>query len=129
LTTLARLLLAPLGRALGGALPPAVTNFATRLTNQFGTHAFTSEDVQAIDPVLNSRSKVNNYLRALGNAGVAQCIEAGKGPNPSRWRMVANAPMGGAIWLPTVDAQGDAECDEDPCGGVAGHKPDATEKA
>lgn len=103
------LLLLPLGRALGGALPTAVARFGEFLKAAYGDSVFSSADAQSVDPSLNSRSKVNEYLRALERAGVAECVESGRGPLPGKWRIIGTAAAGGASWLPTMDKLEGAE--------------------
>lgn len=105
-----RLLSAPLGRALGGALSDAVANFGKRIIKQLASDLFTSTDALMNDNVLHSKGKVNEYLRALEGAGVVECAEEGRGNKPARWKVVGEVPEGGAMWLPTLEAlrEGDA---------------------
>jgi hypothetical protein len=98
-----RLLAGPLGRALGGALPDAVARFGERLA-RYKSDRFTTSDVLHDDPVLGSKGKVSEYLRALEGVGTVECVEEHKGNKPARWRVVGPVPVGGALWLPTVDA-------------------------
>lgn len=98
-----RQLIDPLGRALGGDLTPAVSNFGRRLVKQFDTRVFDSAEAANRDPMLNSKSKVNEHLRTLADAGVAECIEASKGSKPAKWKMTGDVPKEGALWLPTLD--------------------------
>lgn len=104
-----RLLLGPLGRGLGGGLPSAVAGFAGRLRDNFAQEVFTSVQAMQRDGVLHARSKVNEYLGALQQVGVTECVEPSRGPKPALWKVVGEVPEGGALWLPTVNAQGEFE--------------------
>jgi hypothetical protein len=104
-----RLLVGPLGRALGGAIPDAVARFGGRLTARYGSQIFTPSDVLQEDQVLTSKGKVSEYLRALEGAGSVQCVEESRGNKPARWRVVGQVPIGGALWLPTVEAMRGAQ--------------------
>jgi len=102
-----RLLVGPLGRALGGEVTPAVANFGKRLIGLYGDEAFTPAQASHDDPILSSRGKVNEYLRALADVGAAECVEEHKGSKPSRWKMIGEAVVSGAAWLPKVDDKGE----------------------
>ena len=102
-----RLLLAPLGRALGGTLSNASTQFAKRLRASFGSDVFSSTDALQGDPVLDSKGKVNEYLNTLSSAGIVECVEASRGQKPARWKVVGEVPEAGGEWLPLVSALGD----------------------
>jgi hypothetical protein len=105
--TIARkLLIGPMGRALGGALPEPVSRFGERLIAKYGSEPFTSTQALSGDRVLSSKGKVNEHLSALADAAVVQCIEPSRGPKPSVWRVVGDLPKAGAGWLPTVEQLG-----------------------
>jgi hypothetical protein len=64
----------------------------------------TSAEATRDDKILTARSKVNEYLRVLGDAGVVECVEESRGNTPSRWRLIGGMPEAGAAWLPTLEA-------------------------
>lgn len=96
----ARLLGGALGRALGEGLPPAVVNFGKRCWATFSGSTFTTKDARQKDASLKSKSKVNEYLTALADAGLAERATEAKGPIPATWRMLGDATDGRATWLP-----------------------------
>ncbi len=98
-----RQLIDPLGRALGGDLTPAAANFGKRLRDRYGADVFTSTDATNHDPMLNTKTKVNQHLGTLADAGAAVCVEASKGSKPAKWKMIGDVPKAGAVWLPTLD--------------------------
>lgn len=98
-----RLLMGPLARSLGRALPEAVARFGRRLAERYGQAEFTSTEAVTDDKVLTGKGKVNQYLGTLSDFGVAECVDPGKGSKPGRWKIVGEVPEGGAAWLPTVD--------------------------
>jgi hypothetical protein len=98
-----RLLSGPLGRSLGGSIPDAVARFGRRLTERYIREMFTSTKALEDDEILNSKGKVNEYLRALSDAGVVECVGDHKGSKPSEWQVVGPVPESGAAWLPTID--------------------------
>lgn len=102
-----RLLMGPLARALGGALPPAVARFAERVRARFLESEFSSTEVA--DDTVTSKSKVNQYLKTLAEFGVVECVEPSRGQLPARWKFVGDIPEAGALWLPTVDQLRGAE--------------------
>lgn len=97
-----RLLEAPLGRSLGGALPDAVARFGERITARYASTTFTSTQALDEDGILTAKGKVNLYLRTLADAGVVECVEEHRGGKPNVWRVVGDVPKAGAAWLPTV---------------------------
>lgn len=99
-----RLLSGPLGRSLGGSLPEAVARFGHRLLVQHKSQVFSSTEALENDEILSSKSKVNDYLKHLAEAGVVECVEESKGAKPSQWQVIGPVPEPGAAWLPTVDA-------------------------
>ncbi len=105
-----RLLDDPLGRSLGGALPRAVAALARRLTEHFGSEAFATVEAVRSDPIISSRGKMGEHLRALADAGVVELVERGRGNRPSVWKIIDEVPLGGAMWLPTVDDLEAAPC-------------------
>jgi len=108
-----RLLLGPMSRSLGGALPDAVARFGERLRAEFGDQDFTSTDAAKASLGVSSKGKVNDYLRALDAAGWFECTEAGRGSKPSLWKAVADPPPVGATWLPTIDQLAGSKPDEE----------------
>jgi hypothetical protein len=96
------LLLGPMGRSIGGGLPDAVVRFGQRLSKRFGLSPFTSNDALD-DPIVRTKSKVNEHLVRLADAGVAECIEAYRGSKPNVWKLIGEVPEGGASWLPTPE--------------------------
>lgn len=96
-----RLLMGPLARALGGALPPAVARFGQRVSDCVGETVFSSNDLT--DDVVTSKGKVNQYLKTLSEFGVVECVEASRGQLPAKWKFIADIPQGGALWLPTIE--------------------------
>ncbi len=102
-----RLLQSPLGRSMGGALTDAVSRFGHRLIEHYAGRVFTSSEISSTDGVLKAKSKVNDYLRALADAGVVECVEASRGNKPSSWRVIGEPPEPGAAWLPTLDQLGE----------------------
>jgi hypothetical protein len=99
-----KLLVVPMGRALGDGLPGAVAKFGHVLISEFGQQEFTSTDTLSIGTSVRSRSKANEYLGSLQDAGVVECVADASGPKPARWRCIGEIPMGGALWLPALDA-------------------------
>lgn len=97
-----RLLIGPLARLLGGAVTPAVANFGKRLEERHGDKPFSSTGALSRDPILNSKGKVNEYLRALADVGAAEQVEKSAGGKPAVWKLTGPVPEGGAAWLPTV---------------------------
>lgn len=98
-----RLLCAPLGRALGGAVPEAAANLGKRLADHYAGEPFTTSEAVRSDPIVRSRGKMSEYLRTLADAGVVELVDAGKGNKPHIWRVVSEVPEGGARWLPAAD--------------------------
>lgn len=98
-----RVLMGPFGQSLGKALPDAIARFGQRLLAAFGAEVFSSTRAERDDPVLCSRGKVNEYLRALAHAGVLEVVEDNKGSKPKTYRFIANVPESGVTWLPTVE--------------------------
>ena len=92
--------------ALGGGLGDAVANFGRRLKDTYDDAVFTSSQALDGDPLLNNKSKVNEYLRELERAGVTELVTPAKGAKPAEWRVVNDVPDGACSWLPTVDADG-----------------------
>lgn len=105
-----RLLDDPLGRSLGGALPRAVAALARRLAEHFGSEVFATAEAVRSDPIISSRGKMGEHLRALADAGVVELVERGRGNRPSVWKIIDEVPLGGAMWLPTVDDLEAAPC-------------------
>jgi len=99
-----RLLLGPLGRSLGGALPDAATRLAHRLRNAFGDEPFAASQAAARDPIIRSRTKICQYLSTLHEAGVTELLSPSRGNQPAIWRIIADPPPSGARWLPEGDA-------------------------
>jgi len=97
-----RLLVGPLARLLSGAVTPAVANFGKRLEERYGVEHFSSTEALSHDPILNSKGKVNEYLRALADVGAAEQVEKSAGGKPAVWKLTGPVPEGGAAWLPTV---------------------------
>ncbi len=95
-----RLLIGPLGRSLGGDLPQAVINFGHRLCERWRSNEFTSTQALKGDPILGSKSKVNEHLHSLEEAGCAEIVEPHKGSQPATWQMLSEPPEPGARWLP-----------------------------
>lgn len=98
-----RLLCAPLGRALGGAVPEAAANLGKRLADHYVSEVFTTTQAAQDDPIIQSRNKMSDYLRTLADASMVELVEAGKGNKPHTWRVIGEVPEGGARWLPTAD--------------------------
>lgn len=98
-----RLLCAPLGRALGGAVPEAAANLGKRLADHYVSEVFTTTQAAQDDPIIQSRNKMSEYLRTLADASVVELVEAGKGNKPHTWRVIGEVPEGGAVWLPEAD--------------------------
>lgn len=98
-----RLLESPLGRSLGGSLTDAVARFGWRLAKLYGMDQFDSTRATKSDDILSSKGKVNEYLRALADAGVIECVQEHKGGKPNVWKFVGPVPEPGAAWLPTVE--------------------------
>ncbi|CAG1770340.1 hypothetical protein BAC2_00977 [uncultured bacterium] len=97
-----RLLNSALGRALGEGLPAAVVNFGKRCWAEFANTQFTTKGARQKDAALKSKSKVNEYLNALADAGFAEKIQESKGRTPASWKMLGDVPEGGADWLPSI---------------------------
>ena len=97
------LLNGPLGRALGGALPRAVAELGRRLTEHFGSEVFSTPEAVRADPIIKSRGKMLQHLHTLSDAGVVEITEHGRGNRASTWKVIDEVPIGGAIWLPTID--------------------------
>jgi hypothetical protein len=95
-----RLLIGPLGRALGGALPDAVSNLCRRLLNRYGNDPFQTPRAAGEDLIIKSSAKIGEYLQTLRKAGVAELVEEGRGNKPHIWKIVGEPPEAGAKWLP-----------------------------
>jgi hypothetical protein len=102
-----KLLLGPMARALGGALPGAAINLAKRLKERYGAEPFTTTRAAAEDPILKHQSKMGQYLKTLMNQGVVEIVEVARGNQPAVWRVIGELPEAGAMWLPTVEQLGD----------------------
>lgn len=98
-----RVLMGPFGQSLGKSLPDAIARFGQRLSSGFGEAVFSSTQAERDDPVLGSRGKVNEYLRALAHAGVLEVVDDSKGSKPKTYRFISDVPESGVTWLPTVE--------------------------
>ncbi len=98
-----RLLVGPMGRSLGGALPGAAARFGKRVRARYGDEEFSSTEAARNDDAVSTKSKANEYLKTLADAGIAEQTEPSRGAQPARWKMLSDVPDGGSQWLPTVD--------------------------
>ncbi|MBL9000773.1 MAG: hypothetical protein JNK25_06515 [Phycisphaerae bacterium] len=99
-----RLLAEPMSRALGTRVPGAVLRFGHRIVERYsGSGEFTSTAACADEQVLQTKSKVNEYLKALAELGVVELVNPSKGGKPAEWRVVGEVPAAGEEWLPTRD--------------------------
>ena len=113
------LLVGPLGRLLGGDLPPAVYRFGSRLLARGWQNEFLAKDAASADPQVASQDVARRYLKSLCDAGVVSEVEVGRGGRPTAFRVVGDLPEPGATWLPTVDdIQSDLSGHEEVCEGV-----------
>jgi hypothetical protein len=90
----------PLGRSLGGALPPAVKNLGQRIIAHWGDQIFSTTDAIRFDGVVTSRGKMNEYLKKLLSAGTLNIIDDGRGNKPTTWQVIGDLPTDAARWLP-----------------------------
>ncbi len=104
------LLVGPLGRALGRALTPAVANLAKRLTTRYGCESFTTTQAAQDDVQVSSRPKMADHLRTLLDAGTVDLVEPSRGPKPSIWKVVADVPEDGILWLPSPSELEPSKC-------------------
>lgn len=99
------LLLSPLGRGLGQALPAAVERFARSLLERYPSgESFTWKEALRGDDVITAKSKCNAYLAVLETAGCAELVEQHHGNKPATWKMTDQPPEPGAKWLPDVES-------------------------
>ncbi|MBL9001738.1 MAG: hypothetical protein JNK25_11440 [Phycisphaerae bacterium] len=105
-----RLLAEPMSRALGTRVPGAVLRFGQRIVERYSASGeFTSTTACADERVVQSRSKVNEYLKALAELGVVELVQPSKGGKPAEWKVIGEIPAAGEEWLPTRDQIGGAE--------------------
>ncbi len=81
-----------------------------RLIAHFASEIFSTPQAIKSDPIIRSRGKMGEHLRTLSDAGVVELVERGRGNRPSVWKIIDEVPLGGAIWLPTVDDLEAAPC-------------------
>jgi hypothetical protein len=99
-----RLLCEPMARALGSRVPGAVLRFGERIVGRYAdSDVFTSTKACADEHIVHSKSKVNEYLKALADLGVVELVNSSKGGNPAEWKVVGDVPAVGEEWLPTRD--------------------------
>ncbi|MBK8205177.1 MAG: bifunctional DNA primase/polymerase [Planctomycetes bacterium] len=96
----AYLLRGPLGRALGNGLTPAVVRFGQALRARFGDEDFEPADAAAAQKSVKASQKVNDYLRALADAGCALRVEKSHGNVAAKWKMLTEVGEHAATWLP-----------------------------
>jgi len=100
---LARHLLArPMERLLGGRLSDPARRFLDRLREWFAPdEPFTKREAAKHEK--GSRSSVYGWLGELGDAGVVELVEEGRGRMPARWKLGDRPADGeGAGTLPTL---------------------------
>jgi len=78
------LLSAAMRRLLGGGLSPAAQRFYGRLRDWFHLDVFTSSDARWREK--SARGSVRTWLLELCDVGAVELVEAGRGPQPWRWR-------------------------------------------
>ncbi|MGE3851665.1 MAG: hypothetical protein AB7K09_07990 [Planctomycetota bacterium] len=96
-----RLLVRPLGRALGRDLSDALVAFARRLWQRFGERVFTTTEAGG-DAVIRHRKGIIRGLNELADAGFVQMVEPHAGARPASWCANSEPTMASATWLPTV---------------------------
>lgn len=95
------ILLGPISRALGRALPPAATSLFERLQQRYGTETFTSPEAARDDSIITARNKMSEHLRTISDStGALEIVEPGRGSKPHTWRITGELPDAGDAWLP-----------------------------
>jgi len=97
------LLLAPMARSLGRALPDNVNRFAQLVAaSPLISGGFSVADAMRLPGAPPSRNTVIAYLRQLEQTGQAVEVSRNAGRQGSRWTMT-ELPQPGSEWLPTVE--------------------------
>lgn len=108
-----QLLLGPLGRGLGQALPAAVERFGRSLLERYPSgEQFTWKEALRGDDVITAKSKCNAYLSVLETAGCAELVEKHHGNQAATWKMARMdfitstaffSALSGTSWSPTSE--------------------------
>jgi hypothetical protein len=94
------LLLNPMARLLGNALPDPARRFHDRL-RAWATDQFTTTEVKRQEK--SSKSSVAGWLSELHDAGLVERVEVGRGRNPSTWRLADQENPADTGSLPAVE--------------------------
>ena len=100
------LLIAPLGRSLGGALPEHVAQFGSWLKGTVQTDTFTIPDLPAKPGCRWPQSTIYRLVACLRTVGFL--AEAGQDGRRNKYQIAGPLPIAGADWLPTPDCLGGA---------------------
>ncbi len=114
-----RLLVAPMGLALGTGLSTATIRFGRELWGAFNDKKFSTTDATRKKLSVGSKQQILHHLNALTDAGLCELVSRGLSQSPSSWRMLSDPEEPRADWLPKIeDIQADLAGTQHPTHGT-----------